>query len=586
MQAERPMGEVTNRDIAGAFERIADLMDILGESPFRVNSYRRVARTLGETPGDVAAMAAAGELTALAGVGKSSAEKIAEFVATGKITVLEELLVKLPPSLPELLQIRGLGPKTLAKMWTQAGVTNAEELTAAIADGRLLKVPGLGPKKVQQIHQAMQFAAEAGGRLRLDEATAHAADLLAAVAAIDGADAPVIAGSFRRGRDTVGDLDVLCRTQRPDRAGKIIQAFTAAEALAIDEVLAAGDTKAGVRLADGVQVDLRVVPPASYGAALQYFTGSKAHNVRLRELAVKRGLKLNEYGLFDGDRQLAGADEDGIYKALDLAPIPPELREDRGELAAAAAGKLPKLLTLADIRGDLHMHTTASDGAESIETMIAACADRGYRYLAITEHSKGQGQAHGLDAARLAAHHEAVTAAAAEAKGKGIRVYFSCEVDIFADGGLDFPDEVLATLDFVIGSPHSALSQKRPEATARIIRAIENPHVRVIGHPSGRLINLRQGMELGIEEIAAAAAAHNVALEINAHPYRLDLRDTHVRAAVEAGAKLMINTDAHSIGDLDTMHFGVLTARRGWATPDDVVNALPPARFDKWITED
>jgi len=577
------MGEVTNRDIAGAFERIADLMDILGESPFRVNSYRRVARVFTETPGDVAAMAADGTVTDLPGVGKGSAEKIAEFVATGRIQALEDLLAKVPPGLPALLRLGGLGPKTLAKLWTQADVTDADSLTEAIDEGRLLAVDGIGAKKVEQIRQAMQFAAEAGDRMRLDAADAHATALLAAVAAIDGADAPVIAGSYRRGRDTVGDLDVLCRSAKGDRTGAIIRAFTAAEDLPIDKVLAAGDTKAGVRLADGVQVDLRVVPPDSYGAALQYFTGSKAHNVRLRELAVKRGLKLNEYGLFDGDRQLAGAVEDDIYKALGLAPIPPELREDRGELAAAAEGKLPKLLTLDDIRGDLHMHTTASDGTESIEAMIAACAHRGYRYLAITEHSKSQAQAHGLDADRLAAHRRSVAAAAAEAGGKGIRVYFSCEVDIFADGGLDFPDEVLATLDFVIGSAHSALSQKRPEATRRIIRAIESPFVRVIGHPSGRLINLRPGMELGIDEIVAAAAAHDVALEINAHPYRLDLRDTHVRAAVEAGAKLMINTDAHSIGDLDTMRFGVLTARRGWATAADVVNTLPPAKFDTWI---
>ncbi|NQU76661.1 MAG: DNA polymerase/3'-5' exonuclease PolX [Planctomycetes bacterium] len=572
------MAQVSNADIASAFEQIADLMEILGKDPFRVNSYRKVARVVGDCPADVGAMAQAGQATDLPGVGAGSAKKIVQFVTTGKIEVLDELLAKVPPKLPELLEVAGLGPKTIAKLWKQADVVDKDSLAQAIGDGRLLSIEGIGPKKVQQLRKALEFAAQAGGRLRLDEATEYAARLVAVVAAIDGAESPTAAGSLRRGRETVGDIDILCTTAGRGRAAKIIQAFVQTKQLEIDKVIGAGQTKASIVLAGGVQVDLRVVQGGSFGAALQYFTGSKAHNVRLREIAVNKGLKLNEYGLFEGDRQLAGRTEDEIYQALALTPVEPELREDHGEIDAAGQGRLPQLVAIDDIRGDLHMHTTASDGLESIETMVAACRARGYAYMAVADHSKSQVQANGLDAARLAKHHKAIAAAAS-----GIRVYFSCEVDIFKDGSLDFDDDVLATLDMVIAAPHSALSQKRHDATARIIRAIENPLVKVIAHPSGRLINVRAGMELGIEEIAAAAAANDVALEINAYPLRLDLRDTHVHAVVEAGAKLIINTDAHTVGHLDYMHYGVLTARRGWAKAADVVNTYPAAKFEKWM---
>jgi DNA polymerase (family X) len=569
-----------NRDIADIFARIADLMEILGVDRFRVNSYRKVARILGELSEDLAQVAAEDRLEGLAGVGKSSAAKIRQFLADGKIDVLDELLAQVPEGLPDLLSVGGLGPKTIAKLWKQADVTSVDELQAAVTDdpGKLESVEGLGAKKVAQLAESLQFMAASAGRVLLSEAEAAAGPLLELVAACKGAKHVRTAGSLRRQRETIGDVDILCEATKAIGA-KIIETFTAAEG--VQRVLAAGETKGSVLLDGGIQADLRVVGSAAYGAAMAYFTGSKAHNVRLRERAIKMGLKLNEYGLYKGARRVAGKTEASIYEALKLAFVPPELREDRGEVEAAAEDALPKLIDPANIRGDLHMHTTASDGANSIEEMIRACRDRGYKYLAITDHSKSQVQARGLDEKRLAAHIAAIRKAAATFPD--MLVLTGIEVDVFKDGTLDFEADVLAELDFVTASPHSALAQDRAGATKRLIRAIEHPHVRCIGHASGRLINMRPGMEIDIEKIAAAAAANDVAMEINSHPMRLDLRDTHVRAAIEAGAKLAINTDAHSCEQLDMMQYGVSTARRGWATAGDVVNTFTPARLMKWL---
>ncbi len=402
--------------------------------------------------------------------------------------------------------------------------------------------------------------------------------LVDAVTQCKGAKRVTAAGSLRRGKETIGDIDILCEATKSN-APKIIETF--ASAPSVQRVLARGSTKGGVILTGEVQADLRVVESKSFGAALSYFTGSKDHNVRLRELAIQKGWKLNEYGLFEGERQLAGKDEQEIYSALDLAYVPPELREDRGEVEAAANGKLPKLITLKDIRGDLHVHTRASDGRNTIEEMIEASRARGYRYLGICDHSKSQIQANGLDEERLGKHVEAIRSAAR--KYTDIVVLAGCEVDVFKDGTLDFGADVLVELDFVTVSAHSALSQNRKDATKRLIKAIETPNVHCIGHPSGRLINKREGMEIDIEPIAAAAAANDVALELNAHYWRLDLRDVHVKAAISAGAKILINTDAHDIADLDMMTYGVTTARRGWATPEDVINTWTPAKLKKWL---
>jgi len=575
---------MNNQQIADVFEEMADVMEILGEDRFRVNSYRKVARVLAETAQDVAGLAEKGKLESLPGVGKGAAGRIAELLETGKLAQHQELLERIPPGLPELLTIQGLGPKTVGKLWKQGRVESLDDLKATLARTPcpLEQIEGLGAKKLSAVAEAIEFAAGAARRHRLDEARAVADPLKQRVADCHGAGRVEVAGSTRRWRETVGDIDLLCEADKKNAAA-VMEAFTSADG--VTKVLAKGATKSSLLVNDAIQVDLRVVARESFGAALQYFTGSKAHNVALRELAIKRKWKLNEYGLFDAKgKQLAGPDEQGIYGKLGLAWVCPELREDRGEVAAAGEGKLPELVTLDDIRGDLHMHTFASDGHNSIEEMIEACRARGYQYMAVTDHSKSQVQANGLSERRLAEHCEAIRKAAK--KYKDIVVMTGIEVDILKDGRLDFGDDVLAELDFVTASPHSALSQKRDAATARLIKAIENPHVDVIGHPSGRLIGQRAGMELDIARIAAAAAANDTALEVNAHPMRLDLRDVHVRAAVEAGAKLLICTDAHDAapdGHLSLMPYGVHTARRGWARAADVVNTWPPAKLKKWL---
>ncbi|HUU59649.1 MAG TPA: DNA polymerase/3'-5' exonuclease PolX [Phycisphaerae bacterium] len=571
-----------NPEIADIFESIADLLEILDEQPFRVNSYRRAARAIGDLSEAIEDVAAAGRLQEIAGIGKSTAQKIQEYLDAGKVALHQELLSKVPPKLPELLDVPGLGPKTAAKLWNRAQITSIAELEHAIENEpeRLTAVEGMGARKVRQIWESLAFLKSTGGRIRLGEAAAIVEALIESVRKSKGAKRVVAAGSYRRGRETVGDIDLLCQATKAAAPG-IIERF--AEAPDVRRVAAKGDTKGSVVLDRDVQADLRVVAAGSFGAALAYFTGSKEHNIRVRELAVKKGLKLNEYGLFQGDKQIAGAEEGEIYEALGLAYVPPELREDRGEVDAAVEHRIPELLELGDIRGDLHVHSTASDGLHTVAEMIDACRARGYQYVAFCDHSKSQIQANGLDEHRLAEHAAAIRKAAG--KHKDILVLAGVEVDIFKDGSLDFEADVLAELDFVTASAHSALSTGRDETTRRLVRAIESPHVRCIGHPSGRIINSRPGMELDIEPVARAAAANDVALEINAHWMRLDLRDTHVRAALDAGAKILINTDAHSIADLDNMRYGVITARRGWATADHVVNTWSPRKLRAWLAD-
>ncbi|HUT59208.1 MAG TPA: DNA polymerase/3'-5' exonuclease PolX [Phycisphaerae bacterium] len=569
-----------NTELGQVFASIADLMEILGADPFRINSYRKAGRAVEDLAEPIEDVAAAGELQKIPGIGKSTGAKIDEYLKTGKVAAHQELLGKVPPKLPEMLAVPGLGPKTVAKIWKEAKITSLGELEDAIESGAasLAEVPGFGPKRMRQIWESINFMKSVGGRMRLGEARQLADELTAFVSKIPGAKKVAAAGSLRRGKETIGDIDLLCQATKA-AAPKIIERFT--KSPGVQRVLAAGGTKGSVVLDREVQADLRVVPAASYGAALAYFTGSKEHNVRLRELAVKAGMKLNEYGLFKGDRRVAGKDEPGIYKALGLQFVPPELREDRGEVQAARAGKLPDLLELEDIRGDLHVHTDWSDGVETIEAMAAAAQKRGYAYLAICDHSKSQIQANGLDEKRLAEQVQAIRKLAKTLKG--FTLLAGVEVDVFKDGRLDFEADVLAELDFVVASAHTALSLGAKEATRRLIRAIEHPRVRCIGHPSGRIINGRPGMELDIEPVARAAAANGVALEINSHYYRLDLRDVHVRAAIEAGARIVINTDAHRAEELGMMRFGVLTARRGWATAADVINTCSVGALRKWL---
>ncbi len=569
-----------NWELAKTFSSMADLMEILGEDTFRINSYRNAARAVEDLVAAIEDVAAAGGLEEIPGIGKSTAKKIEEFLATGKIDRHQELLAKVPPTLPQLLALPGMGPKTALKLWKEADITSVADLEQAMeaSSPKLAAIHGLGPKKMRQLWEGIAFVKNVGGRIRLGDATAVAAELCGAVRKLPGALRVEPAGSLRRGKDTIGDVDLLCAAPAAD-APAIIKAFV--EARPVQRVTAAGNTKASVVLAREVQADLRVVAPESFGAALAYFTGSKDHNIKLREMAVKKGWKLNEYGLFDGDRAIAGADEESIYEALGLQFVPPELRENRGEVEAASKHALPSLVEVADIRGDLHMHTDGSDGANTIEEMIDACRKRGYRYMAICDHSKTQVQANGLDEKRLAQHVAAIRVAAK--KHKDILVLAGIEVDILKDGRLDFENDVLAELDFVTASCHSALTMGREEATPRLIRAIENPLVRCIAHPTARVINSRPGMEIDIDRIAAAAAANDVALEINSNFMRLDLRDVHVHAAIKHGARIAINTDAHSADELAMIRYGVLTARRGWATAADVMNALPVEKIKEWV---
>jgi DNA polymerase (family 10) len=569
-----------NAEIADLFNRIADMLEILGEDAFRTISYRRAARALEGLPEDIEAVAARGELQEIDGVGKSTAARIQEYLDTGKMARYEELAAQAPAGLLDLMHLGGLGPKTAMKLWKEAGVASIDELKAALAadPGRILRIKGMGEKKLQAMRDSLESAAAAAGRTRLVDAEEAAAPLLAAVRAIPGVRRVEPAGSLRRGRETVGDIDLLCAAPQQD-GQRIVDSFAAGRGVV--RVLAKGPTKGSVLLPRNIQADLRVVPPESFGAALAYFTGSKDHNVHLRGLAQARGWKLNEYGLLEGQTRIAGEDEEGIYKALGLQFVPPELREDWGEVQAAAAGKLPALLEASDIRADLHTHTVASDGLNTIDEMIDAARARGYKALCISDHSKGQPQANGLDERRLAEHIGEIRAAAA--RHKDMLVLAGAEVDILKDGTLDYADDVLARLDVVVASCHSQLKMNRRESTDRLLRAMDNPHVNIIGHPSGRLVNGRSGMDIDVEALARAASQRGVALEINADPARLDLRDVHVRAAVAAGAKLAINSDAHSIGGLALMRYGVLVARRGWATAADVINTLPPRELEAFL---
>ncbi len=557
-----------NIDLSRLFDEIADLMEIKGEDPFRINTYRKVARVFKDTTEDIAALSAAGKLTQLAGVGKGTADRVAQYLKEGKIDAHQELLSSVPAGLPALLAIPGLGPKRIALMWRELGVTSMDDLKGAIASGRLESLAGMGAKSVEKIRQGIEFLERSSGRIPVGLALPLAQEIRDAIAKMPGVRRVEFAGSLRRGQETIGDADILCDSSD---GAKVVQAFTSLPQ--VRQVLSAGQTKGSVLmdLPNGgqIQVDLRVVEQGSYGSALQYFTGSKAHNVRLREVAIKKGLKLNEYGLFKDERQLAGENEEGIYSGLGLPLIPPELREDRGEIEAGKT--LPKLVELSDIRGDLHMHTTASDGHNTIEEMAEAAKRLGYEYIAISDHSKSQTIANGLSIEAMRRQIDRVRKAAKRIKG--IRILLSAEVDILGDGSLDYPDDILAECDLVIASIHSGLTQERSKVTARTLAAIRSPYVHIIGHPTGRLIGLRDAMDLDIDEVIRAASETGTALEINASWQRLDLCDIHARRAVEAGVRLVINTDAHDALQMKTyMPFGVAAARRGWASADAIPN--------------
>jgi len=572
-----------NALLSEIFAQMADVMEILGEDRFRINSYRKVSRIIAELPMDVESLLESGDLAKVPGIGKSSVAKIEEFLKTGSVAAHQELLAKIPPGLLELLGIPGLGPKGVKAVYEQLKVGSIAELQAAIDSGRVAAVPGFGEKKAAVIARGIEFLRKSAGRIRLDQALEAAEVVGGTLRGFSALLRIQAAGSLRRRAETIGDVDILVASDTADsQSNKVIEVFT--KAPYVREVLASGSTKGSALIETSggqVQVDVRVVPEKSFGAALQYFTGSKQHNVRLRETALKAKLKLNEYGLFKSRKMIAGRAEEEIYEKLGLDFVPPVLREDRGEIEAAAAGKLPKLVEFAEIRGDFHIHTADSDGKADIAEMAEAALDLGYEYICITDHSRSSAIANGLSAGELARQIRKIRKI--DERIKGITILAGAEVDILADGSLDFDDELLAELDFVVASIHSGMTADRRKVTMRTLKAMDNPYVNCIGHPSGRLIGQREPMDLDIAAVIRHAAETSTALEVNANPFRLDLKDTHCRMAVEASVMLAIGTDAHSPGGLGFMGFGVATAARGWATKNDVLNTMTVSKIKRFV---
>jgi len=569
---------MSNAEIAAIFEQIADLLEFQGANPFRIRAYRNAARTIQDLPETVEDIAADPErrLTDVAGIGKDLAEKIATLVQTGSLPLLDELLAEIPQSVLAILRIPGLGPKRAAMLHKELAVTNLEQLRQACREHRVQKLKGFGAKTEAAILDGMEIALQAEQRTYWAEADQLAQSLLEHLAACTAIEKMEPAGSYRRGKDTVGDLDILAVATEPKAAMDRL-----AEYPGLGRVLARGDTKMSIRLATGLQVDLRVVPEESFGAAMQYFTGSKDHNVVLRGMAKSHGLKINEYGVFRGEKQIAGRTEEEVYATLDLPCFPPELREARREFQWAAAGELPELVELADIRGDLHVHSTWTDGMATIEEMAAAAKERGLKYIAITDHSKRVTMAGGLTAAALRRQWAEIDSINKEIKG--ITLLKGVEVDILERGGLDLDDDVLAEADWVVASVHYGQNQPREKITRRVIEAIENPHVSAIAHPTGRLLNRRTAYQIDLDAVLKAARDCGKMMELNAHPTRLDLDDVACAAAKGYGVPIVISTDAHHVGGLDAMRYGVLQARRGGLTAADVANTRTWTQLKKLL---
>jgi DNA polymerase (family 10) len=563
---------VENLAIARVFAEIGDLLEIKNENPFKIRAYRNASEAVAHMGERVAGLTPS-ERLAIPGIGKDLAAKLGELIDTGVCRYHQELLKEFPPTILDLLHLQGVGPKTVALFYHHLGIRTLDDLAQAARDGRIRNVKGMGAKKEALILKALEERQRVAGRRLMAEAFDTAAALVADLREAAPEAEITIVGSLRRGCETCGDLDVLA-AGAPQH---LMERFAGYRL--VERVLGRGDTKSSVLLWGGFQADLRLVPRESLGAALQYFTGSKAHNIALRDRAIQRGFKLNEYGLFrvDDEVRVAGESEAGIYEALGLAFVPPELRENRGELAAAEAGTLPRLVQLQDLRGDLHMHTTATDGRADAETMALAARAAGHEYIAITDHSQALAMANGLDERRTLEHARAIRAL--NERLEGITLLAGIECDIRPDGTLDLADDCLAELDIVIASVHSAFNQGESQMTERVLRALECPWVDVLGHPTGRLILKREPYGLAFDRIVAAAAAAGVVLEINSQVDRLDLDDAHARLARDRGAKLMIDSDAHSPAALGNLRWGVSTARRAWLEPDDVLNTRPLDAF-------
>lgn len=576
---------LTNREIADIFENVATLLEIKGEIIHRVLSYRRAGETIRELPRDLRAIAAEGTLTDIPNIGKTLAEKIVEMLETGKLEFYERLSAEIPPGLVNVVHINGVGPKKAKLFWKELGIITVPDLETAARGGKLRDLAGMGAKSEQKIIEGIESLARQTGRTPLGTALPAAQAILDSLLKLPGAIEGAIAGSIRRGRPTIGDVDLLIAS---DEAAPIMDAFVKMEQVA--RILGHGPTKSSVELLNGLQVDLRVLEKARWGTALNYFTGSQAHNIRMREIALKKGYSLNEHAFSPVDKEgniiedapkILCATEEEVYATVGLPWIPPELREDSGEIEAAQANKLPNLITLKDMQADLHMHTTWSDGKLSIREMAEAAKARGLKYIVITDHSQYSAIAGGLSIERILEQQKEVRQVDAEI-GDGFRVFHGVEMDIRSDGTLDYPDEVLEKLDFVVASLHFSLRQPREQITQRVLNAIRNPHVDLIGHPRGQLIPEREPADLDMDAVFEAAKQHGTALEINANPRRLDMEAQFARRAVEMGIPICIDTDAHAVDQMDLLYFGILTARRGWVTAESVINTWPVERFISW----
>jgi DNA polymerase (family X) len=574
---------VDNKSIATILYETADLLEIDGQDSFRIRSYRNAAQAIENHTQQIKdIIGEPKQVLAIPGIGKGMLVNLQELFKDGQLSVQADLLKKYHPSMLQLLKIQGLGPKTIALIWSAYQVCDVDGVEKLAREGKIRELPRLGEKHEQKLLKAIEDYHRISGRFLIDVAETEAQKLTAYLATFPGFDKITPAGSLRRGRETVGDLDILvtgaacCTPEEREKSVEYVAKYPP-----LMTIIAQGDNKISFRLRNDLQVDVRLLPPESFGAAMQYFTGSKAHNVALRQRALKMGYTLNEYSLADlkTEAPVAGKTEEEIYAKLDLDCIPPELRENLGEIDAAEKHKLPTLVTLEDLQGDVHMHTVETDGKNTIEEMAEAAKARGYKYMAITDHSKNLAFANGLDDARAVAHIQRIRDAGK--KLDGITILAGIEVDILAEGDLDLSDDVLAQMDVVIASVHSVFNQEPAKMTERLLKAVENPHTSILGHPTGRLQLRRDGYQFDMDAIFSAAAKHRVAMELNSYPDRLDLNDIHLRRAKLRGVKIVINTDSHHTSHLDKIRYGILQARRAWLTKDDILNTLPVNRFAK-----
>jgi DNA polymerase (family 10) len=564
-----------NREIADLLEEMADILEFKGENPFKISAYRKASRIIGDLTQDIEEIAEQGKLKEIPGIGEGMAQKIVEYLKTGKISKFEEARKGVSDELIAIMDIPGMGPKTLSMLHREKGISNLSQLEKALEDGSLRGLFGIGEKKIENIKRGIQLLKQSKGRMNLGIAFPLAKRIVEALREKTGSKNIEWAGSLRRMKESIGDIDILATG--PDME-KIVHVFT--HLPEVKEVLASGQTKASVIVEGGTQIDLRVVEEDSYGAALQYFTGSKAHNIHLRGIAKAKGIKINEYGVFKGKKKVGGKDEKDIYCALGMDWMEPELREDRGEIEAAQKGRLPKLVQESEIKGDLHVHSKWSDGTSSIEEVARAAQRRGYQYIAITDHSKSLRIAHGLDETRLMKQMEEIDRV--NEKLKGFQILKGTEVDILAEGRLDFPEKVLEKFDIVVASIHSGFKQDRAKMMKRIIQAFENPYLHIFGHPTGRLLGARDPYEVEMDELIEAAKKFGKVLEINAYFERLDLDDIHCRKAKEMGIQVAISTDSHHPDQMWMMSLGVAVAKRGWLEKKDVLNTLSLKDILRW----